>query len=205
MSDQQKKIQREVLDAIINKGDLRPLIKNYGNFIRYAIRKKFMKSFIAFAEMDIEDIEQEVYIFISKNDFRIIKELFDPDKSSLRFFLNLIAEQKAFAEIRKIKDALYPSHRKIVDSIDDESKQIVFDEIYLEDSRFEAREKIAFLDSAVNDLDAYNRIIFELKYYDNVDMKFIVQLVNKSKKAIESLLFRIKDELKKQMDKKFNE
>jgi RNA polymerase sigma factor (sigma-70 family) len=204
MNDLQKKIEKEVLGALKNKGDIRPLITNYGNLIRNVIRKTFMMRFIAYSEMEIEDIEQEVYINLLRNNFKRII-IFEPEKGSLVSWLKLIAYQTASAAIRKTQDALYPSHRKNLDSIDDKNKHIVFEEVYSEESRFDAREKLTMLDTAVNDLDESKQTIFKLKFYDNVETLFIAELENKTKKAIESLLYRIKEDLKEQIDKKFNE
>jgi len=200
-----KRISTEkiVIDAAIKNDDMLPLIKLYGSLIKSTIVGIFIIKRIAFSEKDIEDIEQEVYINIFKNDYRRLKK-FDTDIGSLHNWLKLIANQATNAEIRKKKDAFNPYHKNRRYSIDTKlAKEI--EEIFCEEGRFDAREQFELIFEAVENLSPLKQTIFKLRYYDGVHESVIAQLMDKSIPSITGHLSRIKQSLKDYIEIKLNE
>ena len=63
----------------------------------------------------------------------------------------------------------------------------------------EDNEKVIMLDLAMNNIKPRYKKILELKYIEKKSQKDIAKLLNKSRSSVESLIYRAREELKKEL------
>jgi len=145
---------------------------------------------------DAEDLAQEVFIevFQSLDSFR--------NESKLSTWLYRIAVNKSLNFVRKNKRA------SVMQSIENfftgkgngaEALQIEDNSSQTPEKNMIAKENRQILKSAINNLPDNQRIAFILSKYQDLSNKEIAEVMNVSLSSVESLLFRAKTNLQKQL------
>lgn len=135
---------------------------------------------------DAEDIAQEVFVDISDK-IKGFKE-----ESSLKTWLYRITCNKALEQIRKSKRK---KRFGIMVSIDSDR------DIANEDNneKIEKEEKLQVLHQLIDDLPENQRMAFSLHHLEGLSYEEIAEVMETSISAVESLLFRAKNSLKKKV------
>ena len=136
---------------------------------------------------DAEDLTQEIFI----KAWHALRS-FDR-KSAFSTWLYRISVNKAINQIRKNKlRALAGINDEVNQTPDDESADDTI-------TRKEQKEEIK---KAINELNIKQKKAFVLFYYQEISMKEVADVLKMSQKAAESLVFRARKNLQKELQKK---
>ena len=177
-----KKECDDVIKKIVKDHDIELLFTNYRGLIRTSILKTLYKMNISFTEMDVEDIESEVYSSFMKNNFRRLNN-FDSKRGSFANYLFIIVRSSTIDNIRKVYCNLNIEYKDDYSSNIDNNREIEYKI---------NREKI--LSSKL--LTKKEKKVIEL-YSLGKSISYVMDKTNSSKNSIYSINKRIK--------KKFNE
>lgn len=149
---------------------------------------------------DAEDLTQEVFIEVyqSLNSFR--------GDAKLSTWLYRIAVNKSLNLVRKQKrDRFSRSIESFFSAKGDynEPLEIIDKEDSRADSSIDRRENKAMLKKAISSLPENQRIAFILSKYKDLSYKEIAEVMSITVSSVESLLFRAKANLQKQLLKEF--
>ena len=156
---------------------------------------KYQKMIIGYLNKIIRDeaeawnISQEVFIAVFKNIDKF------QGNSSLKTWLFRIAHNQAINKLRYLKSRKSKKHNSI-----DELKEKYpnFDITWLDDplENIQNKEKINFLNLALDYLDEKDRDVIRLRYFNELNYEEIAEILNISNGTVKSRLFRGKKRLK---------
>jgi RNA polymerase sigma-70 factor (ECF subfamily) len=116
------------------------------------------------------------------------------DTNKISGWLIQIANRRFYDYLRK----KYRHKEIIEEKIKDKTEEIINEE-------HEENNKIVMLKTAMENLKPKYRAVIKLKFIDNKSQKEIAELLNTNRLTAESLIFRAKDALKKEVKKLYKE
>lgn len=176
--NKEKLIKDYIEDDILN---IEQIIKDYSGYI-YTIIENSSKNY--FSKEDTEEIIADTFFILWKN----IEKL-ETDKV-LKFYLSGITKNLIKEKNRMTKNLL-----DIDDYIENLTNQ---DNIEL---MYEEREKIEYIERKLKNMKAKDIEIFQYFYYYDKTIKEISIIMNMSEFSIKSKLYRIRNKIKKELDK----
>jgi len=142
---------------------------------------------------DAEDITQEVFIEVyrSINNFR--------SESSLSTWIYRIAVSRSLNHIKKNK---FKNLITTLESVFSSAKNYNTPEADIPDIKIENKEKAKEFQKIIDSLPENQRIAFVLNKYDDLSYNQTAEVMGVSISAVESLIHRAKNNIKKQLVKK---
>lgn len=141
--------------------------QDHAGLVLYVVRQTFGRYGLRGESHDIEDVGQEVFIRLSKQDFALLKK-FDPERAKLTTFLRVVASSTAIDWLRRRR----PQSEDIDDhagSLADERSLQAFDALAQSDTALEA------IEDQVGDagLSDRQRAILSLMFDEDMDVEDI--------------------------------
>ena len=166
------------------------LINRYGDYLDTLLRKKF-----SLEKLDLQDILQNIFESLLKNNFAKLTSYKGESKFST--WLATVAIRCGYDYIRKMNKQ---TGRKIRDK-GDNRVSVRKSEVYMDSTleRIIRNEEVKELKLYIDKLSSKQRLLLELKYYENKSYKEISKILNIPENTVASGLNRAIKKLKKFM------
>ena len=138
--------------------------QNHAGLVLHVVRQTFGRYGLRGDPHDIEDVGQEVFIRLSKQDFALLKK-FDPERAKLTTFLRVVASSTAIDWLRRRR----PQSEDIDDhagALADERSTQAFDAIGQSETALQAVEEEVG-DAGLSDRQ---RVILKLMFDEDMDV-----------------------------------
>jgi RNA polymerase sigma-70 factor (ECF subfamily) len=157
-------------------------------------------------EKIFNEFHQKIYNFLiiqTNGDKHTAEEIFSDTFYSALISAHTIKDaNKIFAWLLQIAKRRFSDHlRKKYKTKDAETEEEVTDQLHAKDENKEHNEKAVLLNIALDNLKSEYSDILRLKYIEDKSQKELSEIYKKSESSIESLLFRAREALKKEMKK----
>ena len=189
---------KQLLNEIINEKSHRAFERLVNHYQPLVIKTclGFVPSY-----SDAEDIAQDVFIEVyqSISGFR--------SEARLSTWLYRIAVNKSLNFVRKQKrERMFRSIESFFTAKGEQSEKLEIEDKHGDraDRNIERQENKLLLKNVINNLPENQRIAFILSKYQDLSYKEIAEVMNTSLSSVESLLFRAKANLQKQITKELN-
>jgi len=176
-------------------------VERFSGLVAWSIKERLSKSGYRFTNQDSEDILQETFLSIYKeNKLAGLK-----DCSKIAPWLCIIAGNIAMDKIRCIKGGIL-SERFVPLSENIENSGLALSDILKDDApsaieNIEQSERGSIITEAINCLKPREKIVINLYYTNNNTIKEIASLLNMRQGSVSSLIARARKKIKKNMHK----
>ena len=168
-------------------------VERFSGLVMWCIKDRLSKSGYTFNNYDLQDIHQEVFLCIYKeNKLAALK-----DHSKIAPWLSVVAGNIAMNKIKHIKGGnISEKSVPLPDILEDKTLSPV--EI------IDQAEREAIIAGAINCLKPREKIIINLYYANNNTIKEIASFLNMRQGSVASLVARARKKIKKNMHKNRN-
>jgi len=175
-----KKKEKQILNDCLKNNKCDEFIRQYENLVYYTIRTVAARKHIAFSNEDVEDLFQEIFAELFKNDCKRLRAYNEEKCKSLAGFIQMIASHTIWNHLDKVQDPFTYSSRNKITAVDENTLNL-FNKYDME-NQLNAREKILIIFDCLNEkkINSLERIIFKLYYFETLSLKKISNITNRN-------------------------
>ena len=176
-------------------------VERFSGLVMWSIKNRLSKSGYNFNNQDLQDIHQETFLSIYKeNKLNSLK-----DRSKIAPWLSIVAGNIAMDTIRRVKGGVI-SEKTVplsedIDDADLKLSDILKDETPDAAEKMEQTEREITVRKAISYLSVREKIAINLHYANNNTLKEIALLLNMRLGSVSSLIVRARKKVRKNMHK----
>jgi len=185
------------LEHCIHTGVYDDFLGYFWGVIEKTIYKVCRRKNISISKQDAEDLRQEVYIELCKNDYKRLKDYSEEKGMTVTGWIIFITGNTVWDKIQ-LKDPFDINSKQHLISYEKLMNIINFKKI---DDVLDARQQLVNLQEIMKKLTSIESIVIQLHYFENFSLAVIAKRINKNIGHVYTIKFRAISKLKKHFKK----